>query len=211
MSLEAVSYGFYGSVAYGKYFILWDYEVDDNFFHPFWDRDSESAGFRYGSDVYGEELRFSSGIRNDCRIFWTEKSILTEKNDDSIVDYWIQGFKASEKKEIFSVCYRFASGAVLQVADLYEIYGKAADAMHPHKYRVVRMFFVGNKYKKYFPKAYFETEANIQHYKQLMKAGKGWVQQANGYIEEKEVKKEKPVLDYRSNPDYYKPLSQRGK
>jgi hypothetical protein len=165
-------------------------------------------GINYTNRIYQESIIYLPSKVPD-EAFNVKDFPWEELPDDRIIDYWIQGFKVSQEKEAFSVCYQFRSGAVLQVADLYDIYGKPADAMHPHKYRVVRMFFVGTKYKKYFPHAYFETEANIRHHKELMKYDKGWVQQANRYIDEKEVKKEKPILDYRTNPDYYKPLSER--
>jgi len=185
---------------------MWDEDVDDSFFHPFRDVDG-SPGFRYKSSIYGEEVIYSDAIALDI-------NLVDPFSDGTIIDYRIQGFKVSPKKEVFSVCYQFRSGAVLQVADLYDIYGKPEKTLKPHKYRVVRMFFVGDRYKKreyrkYFGKAYFEKEANIQHYKQLMKEGKGWVQQANRHIDEKEVKEEKPILDYRTNPEYYKPVSDR--
>jgi len=181
---------------------------DEAYFSLYRDPKAYEEGFQYKGALYNEEIVYIPSQVPD-RIFYVRDFPWEKMPSDNIIDYWIEGFKASEEHEFFSVCYCFASGAVLQVADLYEIYGKPADALHPHKYRVVRMFFVGTKYKKYFPHAYFETEANIQHYKQLMKEGKGWAQQANRYIDEKEVKKEKPVLDYRSNPDYYKPVNDR--
>jgi hypothetical protein len=205
--LENVVGSFCGDVGGGKYSVMWEQDVDTFFFHPYYDVDENgSAGFQYDNKVYKEEIEFSGAISYTA-------GLTAPFFDDRIIDYWIQGFKVSQEKEVFSVCYQFRSGAVLQVADLYDIYGKPFNAMHPHKYRVVRMFFVGNRYKerkyrKYFAHAYFDTEANIRHYKELMKEGKGWVQQANRYINEKEVKKEKPILDYRTNPDYYKPLSE---
>jgi len=207
IGMESVSRLFCGDVGGGKYSVMWEQDVNDFLFRPYRDVVENSSGFRYKNDIYGEEIKFSGAV-----LYTAGLTVPFFK--DRIIDYWIQGFKVSRDKAVFSVCYQFRSGAVLQVADLYDVYGKPKDSPKLHKYRVVRMFFVGDRYKarkyrKYFGHAYFDTEANIRHYKQLMKEGKGWVQQAARYIDEKEVKKENPILDYRTNPDYYTPPSER--
>ena len=205
---EATADLFSGGISEGRSSLVFEYDADRKLFHPYRDvAENGASGFQYKNKTYGEEVIYSDAIALNI-------NLVDPFSDGTIIDYWIQGFKASPKKKVFSVCYQFRSGAVLQAADLYDIYGKPEKTLKPHKYRVVRMFFVGDRYKarkyrKYFGKAYFETEANIQHYKQLMKEGKGWVRQANRYIKEKEVKEEKPILDYRTNPDYYKALSAR--
>ena len=208
--IEKKAQFFQTGMGWGSYPGVISVDSDKQHFSLYCTPKTYKEGFQYKNELYQEQITYIPSQVPD-RIFYVRDFPWEKIPSDRIVDYWIQGFKVSQEKEVFSLCYQFKSGAVLQVADLYEIYGKPADAMRPHKYRVVRMFFVGTKYKKYFPHAYFETEANIQYYKQLMKEGKGWVQHANRYIDEKQVKEETPILDYRTNPDYYKPLTQRGK
>ena len=213
LTFEKKAQAFQERMDWGKYLAILSIDAYSKCFSLYRDPNTYEEGIAYSNSVYREHFALFH-ITNETGIFYKKDFPWEKIPSDRIIDYWIQGFKVSQEKEVFSVCYQFRSGAVLQVADLYDIYGRPADAMHPHKYRVVRMFFVGDRYKerkyrKYFGHAYFETETNIQHYKQLMKEGKGWVRQANRYINEKEVKKEKPILDYRTNPDYYKPLSER--
>jgi len=158
---EKKAQAFQERMDWGKYLAILSIDVYPKCFSLYRDPNTHETGIAYSNSIYREHFVLFH-ITNDTVIFYKKDFPWDEIPSDHIIDYWIQGFKASPKKEVFSVCYRFRSGAVLQVADLFEIYGKPADAMYPHKYRVIRMFFVGTKYKKYFPHAYFETVANIR-------------------------------------------------
>ena len=105
---------FHASISGANYTAVISSDAIPTYFSIYTDPITFGAGFQYSNQFLKEKIVFFQVI-NETGIFYMKDFPWEKMPSDRIIDYWIHGFKASPKKEVFSVCYRFASGAVLQI------------------------------------------------------------------------------------------------
>jgi hypothetical protein len=129
-------------------------------------------GFLYKNEFYKEEFIFYLNYVSEQNIFYPRNELFelvffaNMELEDIIVDYWLEPFYLNENDYMMTVSYRYKSGAVVQIGDIYEIEGKPKEGEKEHNYMVVRMYFADTKFKSLFPKAYFITDMEIQQLKE---------------------------------------------
>ncbi len=128
-------------------------------------------GFFYKNAYYGEEFIFYLNYVSKEKFFYPRDELFellfftNMELEDKIVDYWLEPFYLDKDNFIMGVSYRYKSGAIVQIGDIYEIEGKPKKSKKEHDYKVLRMYFYGDKYKYLFPKAYFTSDEEINSLK----------------------------------------------